>query len=262
MIDPNVHTLDWLEVRDKFLALAGGQKWSSQPAAHTVVNENRDLGGTIAETCDWIRNGYHVPGLQIGDIDYAPRRRKRASWSEDDGDIDVGRLHAGADAFYLTRAEKLARPGLAVEVGLSFFGGVRPEILTAYGRWLASVISSLEADGYDLEVALFNRCDEVFRGRNAAQTVRMIVKRPNEVSDFTSWSAMFSPSGLRRLMWTAKCLAADRCGCECSPSFGVPRHNGWSVNLDNYTLTVEPHTGARSDPSAELTTLAKAAGVL
>jgi hypothetical protein len=61
----------------------------------------------------------------------------------------------------------------------------------------------------------------------------MRVKRENELSDFTNWSVLFSPTGYRHVGFCAKLVAADKLGMYASSSLGMTLEgDGWHLDYD------------------------------
>jgi len=259
----STYTFNWIDLKDKFLDLAKTRAWSSQDdIANVVLGGGSWSGGTVADTVGWLENGYRAPEFSTQeDVGDYSRRRRRAHWDSEDGDIDVARLVGGADDFYLTRADREGKQGLSIEVEIGFRGGVRASTIARYGAWVTSFVGALESRGYDLEVAIVSSATGVIRGGGSTD-LRIVVKRPNEASDFTSWSALFAPTCHRHLIFTARGMAADLAGQE--GGCGGSNHYGWTVRYDkdNNTVRIGCASEGNDDPTQQLTAQAKAAGLL
>ena len=91
---------------------------------------------------------------------------------------------------------------------------------------MAGLLGRWSPTGYDLEVDMWIPLDGLFQagaGRlyGKRDNVLIRVKRPNEVSDFTEWSALFAPTGYRHLGFCAKLVAGDKIGLVCSSGLGM-----------------------------------------
>lgn len=272
-------TLTWWEVREQFLRMCKpGARWVSQPtmgeSSHFMQNwQNKPTvkdkweGGSASETIKWIEQGYKSPAFDPGPIPYKPRNRKRPRWNSESGDVDTSRLLGGSDDFYLERGESQSLPGLSIGVNMFFAAGVTANVIANYGAWVASLIAALETQGYDLEVSLDLVTDGLFNRDDQRRNVRVVVKEPNTVSDFASWSVLFAPTGFRHLLLsTAQCLAADKVGKEATGGLGMSLTTTWDVKKDDHVITIynsqRGNSFTNEDPTEILTNAAKREGLI
>jgi hypothetical protein len=101
------------------------------------------------------------------------------------------------------------------------------------------ILEGLETMGYDIELDLTfttgNQNDSVpSRNENFQTIVR--VKRENELTDLSDFSALFSPGGYRILMFIAASLAADKIGARLTSSLGC-------CNIRKDDVSYDPETG-------------------
>lgn len=269
--------IDWSDIKQKFIAcVERGEKWDSQPMGQTLANMHRNpyekdewQGGSGADSLKWLREGYFAPEFAHA-AEYVPTALKtRNVWNEEDGDVDAGRLISGNDNFYNGPQKRLAKPGLRVQIEFAFAWTVSSKTIQEYGAWCAGFLGALESSGFDIVVDMWIPLDGLFVGDYSMRSNVLIrVKRPNEVSDFTEWSALFSPTGYRQLGFTAKCVAGDKIGQRVQPSFGMTiGGKTWGVDYDVETatamITVNQRAG-KSDrfPHEKLTKEAREAGLL
>lgn len=207
-------------------------KWSA--AQHYAIEWE---GGTHGQTVQYLRDGYRAPEF-IHSAAYVPMAaKKRPTWADEpDGDLDLGRLYGGYDTPYMVPAEQEKKPGLRVMVEFAFAAGVDSSTIEQYGAWVAGLLGALESTGYDLTVDMWIDLDGLFVGvKNGAtrHNVLVRVKRPNEVSDFTEWSALFGPTGYRHLGFCAKLVAGDKLGYRCSGGLGMTLGGQtWGLDYD------------------------------
>jgi hypothetical protein len=229
--------IEWAEIKDRFTdSVRHGKRWDQpfQAKLRKIYADpytvNDWAGGSGAQALGWLDDGYNAPEFALAAQTVATEYKPRTTWSEEDGDVDLGRMLGGYDDFYLGTAESEARPGLKVTADCFFAASVPAQTVADYGAWVAGVIGSLEARGFDLEISLAARVTEMYVGRQGRTDMEIRVKRPGELSDFTEWSALFSPIGVRWLVFTGFGVAAASVGkqmtsfCSCSlPSerFGV-----------------------------------------
>lgn len=240
--DSETIVIDYGDVKRKFLAtVERGEGWSSQPMDHYCRQMHRDpykkndgwSGGTGADTLKYIREGYFAPEFAHS-AEYVPRGEKiRNVWNDEEGDVDAGRLLAGNDDFFLGSQKRPHRPGLRVQIEFAFAWTVSSKTIQEYGAWVAGFLASLEQTGFDLVVDMWIPLDELFQYARGRTNVLMRVKRHNEVSDFTEWSALFGPTGYRHLGFTAKCVAGDKVGKRVSDYFGMTiGGKSWGLEYD------------------------------
>lgn len=197
-------------------------------------------GARPNDTIEWIEEGFRAREFTHA-AEYVPKHdKRRAFWNEDEGEVDLGRLYGGFDDFFMDSQIRPSRPGMRLQIEYSFSWDTSPHILAQYGAWCAGFIRSLEMSGYDLVVDMWIHLDDLYQGDYGQRTNLLVrVKRENEVSNFTEWSALFSPSGYRHLGFTAKCVAGDKIKKAAVSSLGtcIMGHT-WDVKYDRAQSTV------------------------
>ena len=198
--------LDWSEVKHQYLdVVRAGKKWPSQPAMGRRYmhhwhqdpykldrREKRFFHDTPATMLGYLDNGFHAKEFASA-VEYVPIAERRvSSWNDEEGEPDAGRLIGGFDNFYLGMSDKPKRPGLRVQVEYCFACSVEAKVIEAYGAWVAGMLGALEATGFDLEVDMWVPLDDAYdRQIRTRSNILVRVKRQNEVSDFSEWSALF-----------------------------------------------------------------------
>jgi hypothetical protein len=214
-------TVEWADVKRRFVAsVRDGERWgqamqSTLRGLHDSPYRPNDwAGGSGADTLGWLDDGFRSADFEEAAIPVPVAEKVRVGWHEEDGDVDLGRLYGGYDDFYLKTSPSETRPGLKVTADCFFAASVSPATVRAYGAFVAKVIGTLEAQGYDLEVELAARVTALSDSRSRSQRddVCIKVKRPGELSDFTDWSALFAPTGVRHLVFTAFGVASEKVG--------------------------------------------------
>lgn len=269
-----VITMDWADLRARWLEAYATKQWRSQPTmGNLIAGDWSDVKGsgrwsapaTGADTKRWIETGYYAEGFTLNPVETKPHKRRRACWSEDDGEPDIGRLYGGSDEYLLHSAKRDSIPGLELEIEYGFSGSTPPDAITEYGAWLTKLISALEGNGYDLAVTIIVRCTALFRGQDpmTRTDLRIIVKRAGELSDFTSWSALFSPNGFRHLVFCSMGIAGDAIGRQCARGLGGPVTSGWSIKRDDNLITIGCDSRGESGvPIEQLNNEAREAGLI
>lgn len=229
-----------------------------------------ELLASGAQMLDWFRNGFRADTFRNSAEQVPAALQSRASWSEEDGDVDIGRLVGGHDDFLLGMAERPTKPGIHLQIEMAFACGVRQSVIEEYGSWVAGLIGAMEEYGFDMVVDLWIPLDDLFQDDRQVKRTNVLirVKQANEVADFTEWSILFSPAGYRQIGFAAKCVAGDKIGKTVSYSYGMTiGGKTWGLEYDKETatvrITVNQRAGGReSFPGEKLTAAAIAADLI
>jgi hypothetical protein len=199
---------------------------------------------TTAEMLGWLNSGYQVPGLQNPPADLMPTRKRRRLLLKDEGELQLDLAFSGHDYPFLEWERRERKPGLRVNVQMNFAWIVPQAVIAEYQKWVASLLYTLEEIGFDLEVNTSMICESLFTNSKSrkAHSLNIRVKRENEASDFSQWSAMFSPGGLRHLFFLGVLIANDRRGYEAPMHMGLnDRNSTWKLEYspEDRTLYVK-----------------------
>lgn len=221
--------IEWTDLKQKVLkCLDKGEPWGSQPMGANLqamhkrpYEKDQWQGGSGADTLKHLREGFSAPEFAHS-AEYMPKALKRRNyWNDQEGDVDAGRLLAGNDDFFLGSEKRLSKPGLRVQIEFAFAWTVSSKTLQEYGAWVAGFLGSLESSGFDLVVDMWIPMNDIFQGVSGRTNILIRVKQPNEISDFTEWSALFGPTGFRVLGFSAMCVAGDKIGQRVHSYFGM-----------------------------------------
>jgi hypothetical protein len=133
--------------------------------------------------------------------------------------------------------------------------GINAETVNAYNTWLCQVAYSLETAGIDTEINVAYTCNGLFNETNRGLSRTVIrVKKENEATDFTAWSAMLSPAAFRGIMFAATAVHANAKGFTCSSGLGRGTSRSWKVWYDENSakLKVQCDFDGRSFPREEM----------
>jgi hypothetical protein len=217
--DQRVIQIEWSDVKRRFIdSVRHGKRWGQ---AHQLTLRELHAnpyaasdwhGGSGAQTLVWLDHGYFAPELQAATEVVPETTRVRAGWSEEDGDIDVGRLYGGYDDFYLEVSPSDTKPGLTLTADVFFAALVHQSTV---------------------EVGLRTPVERLYSGKAKTEPVEITVKRSGELSDFTEWSALFAPTGLRHLVFTAFGVASEKVGrSQTEHMASASRKPQWRVTYD------------------------------
>lgn len=242
--------LEWPDVKNRFKSLVAGEwrsphspengsvsRWKSQPA-HVPGSDNWN-GGNAEDMLRWLRTGFNPRSIIANPTNDSPdRKRRRIRYSEDEGDFSYERALAGEDRPYMQWEVKKSRPGMRVIVELDFVCNVSAVTIAEYGDWVASLLRTLEDQGYDLELSIaFSTRELVGYGHGRVDTI-VNVKRPNEVLDFKAWSPWFCPTGFRMLGFTALSMTVDKVKGQHARDYGKGVLSDWGIDWDAPTRTM------------------------
>lgn len=276
--------IDWSDVKQAFMDVVAESKpypgLPSQPMARRMAGYARNPylddaweGGKPSQTLEWLRNGYYAPEFAHSAEYVQIAMKRKPNWNDEDGDVDSSRLLGGYDEFFLATEQRESKPGLRVLFEFAFACGVQQKVIQEYGAWVAGLLGALEASGYDLTVDAWIPLDDLYvNDRGTRSNVLMRVKRENEVSDFTEWSALFGPTGYRQLGFLAKARGGDKIGKPTNGSFGTTLSGrNWGLEYDKESSTVKITVAQRGGygyregstfPHQDLTEKAIKAGLL
>jgi hypothetical protein len=237
------NAIDFLDIKDKFLSVLDGipgydsgvnvNNWKRY---HSMWSEskNSDWSGATGEDMRaWISRGFHVEGLRNVGIDIHPERMRRKLKYSEEGEMQIDLMLSGFDYPFLEWEKREKKPGMRIDIGLCFNAHIDVKVIAAYSKWIAQALYAIELQGIDAEVNLAMVTRGTYRSRPILTRTLIRVKKENEASDFTNWSAMFSPAGFRMLGFTAFNEIGDRNGWEALSSLGSAEgSNSWNVGWD------------------------------
>lgn len=251
--------LDFADVRAGWLsAIEDGKPTigSHQPMYSRLMSYHRRpreqdgwVGASPTETATWLREGYRAPEFAHSAEYAALSEAMHWTYDEEDGEIDVDRVLSGYDAIFLDREARESRPGIRLMFEYAFACGTTAKVISQYGTWCASLITSLEASGYDLVVDIWIHLDNLFVGDGSGTRTSVLirVKQENELSNFTDWSALFAPSGYRHLGFLAKNMAAEKEGKTLTGTHGLTiGGQDWGLTYDRENQLVQVGVNQRS----------------
>lgn len=220
--------------------------------------DGRWVGCSPAEMAEWISSGYQVEGLTdvTSLIPAKPRRKLR--FAEEGDELHIDLAWSGVDEPYSEWEKRISKPGLSVEIYMTFSSGFSTKTIVAYQRWIARALQTLDENGVDMEVNIVNRTRGASVGRYDEITNTLIrVRKPGEAADFSNWSAMFSPGGYRMLGIMSTGIQIDKQGGQVTHGYGYPMDYGsWDVAYDearNVIVIGNDNGGFGEFPEMEMT---------
>ena len=252
MIQPAIETIvEWSEVKHAFLTgyetgqfpqkFGRGRGWCKG-------ERNSWNGCTADEMAGWLKNGFESPEFPIGD-DYIPKAESRRMQFGEEGELDLTLAWSGHDYPYISWETRKSKPGIRVVCEFGFSGAVNSEQIAKYGAWIMGVLEGLSTRGYDIELDIrftTHEQNSAVKGRgrrrgnmsNIHATI-IRVKRENELTDLSDFSALFSPGGYRILMFLATAIAADKLNAQLDHGIGSCISKSTSVDYDPETAKLD-----------------------
>lgn len=222
-------------------------------------------GGSYADTDRYMTDGYKAPEFRSSAKYVRSSAKKRRTYRDDDGNLNLDRLYAGEEKFFEKREKKNVKPGITVNVEYAFAAMVNHEDVRKYGAFVAGLVAAIEKQGYDLEVNVDSLLDNLMVGdRNVRTTVRCNVKKRGQKSRFHSWSCLFAPTGYRHIMFHAYHVAGAKIGKTPVSSLGMTiGGRAWGVEYDRKENTVTIRCDQRNSINLDkLNADAKACGLI
>jgi hypothetical protein len=244
--DPKVmdsHTFDYRELTEAWNAfradpMAVYRNPENASSGRALSSDWKGSGGwvgcTEAEMSEWISRGYRVEGLQ-GVTSLLPAKpRRKLRFSEEGDELHIDLAWAGVDEPFSEWEKRVSKPGLSVEIFMTFSAAFPTKTVNAYQRWIARALQTLDENGVDMEVNIVNRVRNAnLDSPGEITNTKIRVRKPGEAADFSNWSAMFSPGGYRMLGIMSTGIHVDRSGGRVSGGYGRPQDYGsWEVAYD------------------------------
>lgn len=252
---------DWQEICDFYRAHYAG-KTDFPGYAGSITNRFRPgvrdawSGATPDEIIDRLENGYDLPPMPM---DGAPAAlestRPRWRWSDNpDGEYQHDAFLNGEADYYLSRDRQGPKPGVNIEVHMSWAAMVNAETLAQYARFVGTAIAAIQAQGFDVALATVSRVKDLYP-REPKSAIHVQVTRFGQTVLTHDFAALFSPGAYRHLIFSAKCQRYAEDGTQPKPGLGMTEKTDWNVtyDADTRTLTIQNNQQGRTFPEADMT---------
>ncbi len=226
-------TADYAKVRDVFSRInkrdysdfPSGKQRNILSRFHEWWERNTDWTGcTLPEMNSWISNGFHVEGLRDLPPLIVGRPKRKLRFAEEGDELLIDLAWSVVDEHYAEWEKRNSKPGLSVEVEITYSASTKAEVIRKYQVWLARMFQTLDENRVDAEIVVSCLVKGYMAPSDVGQKydTRIRVKRAGEAADFAAWSAMFSPGGYRMLMFAAKVMQVESMGKETDTGLGMP----------------------------------------
>jgi hypothetical protein len=260
----NEFTIDYAELREAWRTfhvdpMTVYRNPANRSAGLSLVGDWTEewSGSSIPEMADFIANGYRVAGLE-GVTSLMPGKpRRKIRYAEEGDELLLELAWSGADTPFMDWEKRVTKPGLSVEIHMTFSAGFPAKTIVQYQRWIARALQTLDENGVDMEVVIVSPLNNLCSDDPSLKTkTRIRVRKAGEASDFSNWSAMFSPGGFRQLVIMSTGIHADRIGKVVGAGYGSPQAYGsWEVAYDEERalIVIGNDNYNRDFPEAEMT---------
>lgn len=255
-----VFTYSYTEVADTFRAIHRGEGETRTLRKQLEITTSF-AGAPASDVLTRLENGYEftsLPDSVLPDAHTGDGSKWRYSDDGSNGEYQYELDEAGEPDYYLERIRDKTKPGIRVDVSCSFAGAVSSKLINDYGYWVGRMVSSLEANGHDVELAIYDTGDGgLTNGADKNLTARIIVSKFGEPMFVKDWAPLFAAGGYRHLMFTALRMASlpSRGSHSVSSGLGKAVGRGWDVtwNPDTQTLVVLNDCRGSKFPADEMT---------
>jgi hypothetical protein len=262
--------LHWTELRAGFLAAAEGKSKSASMAVFEASLDRHSTrsddwtGGTVKDTVDWLLHGYFAEDIQHTIGQDHNIEQTSIVWNEEEGDVSYERLICGYDDVFLGAIQAPSLSGVKIMIDYWFAWSVPNPVIREYGGFCASLINSLMESGFDTEIDISVPMKNLTDRDDDEKQILIRVKDFGELLDYTDFSAMFSPTGMRHLIFCAEALAAEKIGGVVSDYFASAVRDKWGFEWDENNRVIRIHRDpvATDFPGRKLTEEAYEAGVM
>lgn len=235
-------TFDWVDLVNRYRELATSSHCNYGPAhshqQQRINNGNEWIGDSKKAILERLDNGFVFPEMDEELLPHALEEENRWYYTDDSSDAeyqyDLDEI--GESDFYLARRQTKSKPGIRINVAFCFRSNVDAHIIGQYGAWVGAAIQALQANGYDMEITLFNVAERLINRRDTART-NIRVSKFGELKMTSDWAPMFSPGGYRHLNFLSRCLLEDK-GYDVNTGMGASKDYGYKVGWDNDTRTL------------------------
>lgn len=259
------YTVSWQELQDMYRYIV-------------TTNDTSKLGGTLGRLSRSWKEGESFYGamnaaelLEKFNTGYMPKEWTKTRslpmdlggkgedwlWNEDEGDYHHDEFISGESDFYIDKHIVDSKPGLTIEVDLTFSSFVSTDTLMKYGKWVGSALASVQSMGYDVRLRASSYVDDLLY-RDVTSSSEFVI----EILDFgqqnipRDYAILFTDNGYRHLFFALYAsynsdYFMGRTGRKSVPvceGLGHPRRAGWGVEWDSdrRVLHVTCDSGAAS----------------
>ena len=153
-----IRDYSWREIRDTYRELVGSKTVPDNLGMGRLpdlVSEWRGRGGSSwsggsgKDMLGWLADGFDCPKIPKSQRpSILDGHRARWRWTDDParGQYQHEAAMTGDPMCYLARDRRRSTAGIRVEVGTVFSAGIDNKTVAEYGRWVGSVLRTLEAE--------------------------------------------------------------------------------------------------------------------
>lgn len=216
-------------------------------------------GANGKEMIDFLKHGYQFEATVDPDkLPFVPYERPRMRYTDDpEGEYDHDLYMNGETEHFLTKPKRQSLIGIRLRIEYTFAWTVNAETIANYAKWVGTVVQSLQARGYDLEIEVVSHSQSVYTQSHDIDESRIRVSKFGERVMPYDWSAIFSPGGYRHLMFLAYMLPGEDKSLNMTPTAGLggTLQSAWDIKWDPKEREIRFVVNQRGDtfPAEEMT---------
>ena len=255
---------DWRELSNLYQGITTGQIPVTDSQLQNMVERWREaaegdhwFGTNSGEMVKRIHDGYEfdseIDPECLPDVAF---ERPRMRYTDDpEGEFDHDLYMNGETEYFLTKPKRMSVGGLRLKLNYNFNAGVSNKTIEEYGQWIGTVVQSLQARGYDLEIEVFFSATGSYVGHNVDTHSPKLSNFGERIMPY-DWSALFSPGGFRHFTFLM-ILQVGEVEPNVTTSSGMGRAHDpeWGINWEPRERVIEVTCSADSNnfPAQEMT---------
>lgn len=154
-------------------------------------------------------------------------------WNDEEGDYEHSEFLAGEPDFFLARRIEDAKPGIYIDVELSYVCTTDVELIADFGRWVGKAIQAIQARGFDISLTISTAGSGAYHSERPGRfQTHVTVKRFGESLYARDFNVLFLPEGFRHLLFLAIAMPEHTEGLRVSGGLGRPHGTDWNVDFD------------------------------
>jgi hypothetical protein len=202
----------------------------------------------MSDMVDRIRNGYEfdhrAAPASLPNVEYD---RPRMRYTDDpEGEYSHDLYITGETEHFLTKPKRKSVGGLRLRIQFNFSCGIGKDMIAEYTQWVGTVIQSLQARGYDLEIELYSEANGVYTNTRKDGHYIRVSKFGERVMPH-SWSAAFSPGGFRHFMFLAYMWPEESEPVTACGSLGMPLGRKYDITWEPKERIINIETNSHSE---------------
>ena len=236
----NEFSVDWAELRNRISNFIETGKGAPKPAKNKRVWEDNLTGSreewqgfSGRQLNGWLKQGFQTDSLKgLEEFNPPIREKRRLIFTEDGDEFHLDLALSGEEKYLSEWTKRESIPGVSLDIEIGSNAGVSAATVNAFNVWACKIAFSLETAGIDCEINVGYSCNGLFVEDSRQSRTLIRVKKENEATDFSAWSAMLSPAAFRGIMFAATAVHAEARNITCEYGLGRGINRQWRCFYD------------------------------